>query len=87
MDIRGIARELGFLLLFLAVGICLTPPLLQALGPTSEASYTNRLEELFLIQLSVIVLLFVVAFLYLLRFLITMAIRWAGGQAAGGDTP
>jgi hypothetical protein len=87
MDVRVIARELGFLLLFLTVAVCLTPSVLQAMGLTSEGSYTNRLEDLFLIQLSLIAILAILAVLYLLRFLITMAIRWAGGQVAGGDTP
>jgi hypothetical protein len=50
MDVRVIARELGFLLLFLTVAVCLTPSVLQAMGLTSEGSYTNRLEDLFLIQ-------------------------------------
>lgn len=87
MDIRSIARELGFLILFLTVAICLTPSVLQALGPTSEGSFTNRLEELFLIQISLIAMLAILAVLYLLRFLITMFMKYAGGQAAGGETP
>jgi|LakMenEpi03Aug12_release.lakeMendotaPanAssembly.Ray.scaffolds.fasta_scaffold750983_2 hypothetical protein len=84
---RNFVRELGFFLLFLAVALCLAPAVLQAMRLTSEASYTNRLEELFLIQISFIVILVLVALQYLLRFLATMIIRWTGGQAAGGDTP
>jgi hypothetical protein len=84
---RNFVRELGFFLLFLTVALCLAPAVLQAMRLTSEASYTNRLEELFLIQISFIVILVLVALQYLLRFLATMIIRWTGGQAAGGDTP
>jgi hypothetical protein len=84
---NNFVRELGFFLLFLAVALCLTPPVLQAMGLTSEFSYTHRLEELFLIQISFVVLLVLIAMQYLVRFLVTMAIRWTGGQVAGGDTP
>jgi hypothetical protein len=87
MDIRNIARELGFFLLFLAVALCLTPLLMDALRLTSEGSVTNKLEELFMIQIGFIVCLATIGILYLIRFLATMAIRWSGGQAAGGETP
>ncbi len=87
MDIRNIARELGFFLLFLAVALGLTPVLMDALRLTSEGSVTNKLEELFMIQIGFIVCLATIGFLYLIRFLVTMAIRWSGGQAAGGETP
>lgn len=84
---RTLARELGFLLLFLALGLALAPSVLQALQPTSEGYSTNRLEELFLLQVGFLVLLAIVAALYLVRFLLTLLIRWAGGEAAGGETP
>ena len=87
MDIRNVARELGFLLLFLAVALSLTPLLMDALRLTSEGSVTHKLEELFMMQIGFIVCMATIGILYLIRFLVTMAIRWSGGQAAGGGTP
>lgn len=80
-------RELGFLILLSLGALSLMPLVMGKLPLTSEAYTVNRMEKLFIIELSILVFLANLIVLYVLRLMLTLVFGKLLGGGGGTVKP
>ena len=80
-------RELGFFIVLSLGALSLLPLVVEQLPLTSEAYTVNRMEKLFIIELSILVFLAILVVLYMLRFILTLIFRKLLGGGGGAVKP
>jgi hypothetical protein len=80
-------RELGFFIVLSLGALSLLPLVVEQLPLASEAYTVNRMEKLFIIELSILVFLTILVVLYILRFILTLIFRKLLGGGGGAVKP
>lgn len=82
-SMKILIRETAFFLILSLLSISLVPAAMGRLVLASEAFTVNRMEKLFLIQLSVLMFLLILAVLYAVRLVLTLVHRKLTGGGGG----
>jgi hypothetical protein len=82
-SMKILIRETAFFLILSLLSISLVPAAMGRLVLASEAFTVNRIEKLFLIQLSVLMFLLILAVLYAVRLVLTLVHRKLTGGGGG----
>ncbi len=80
-------RELGFFILLSLGALCLLPVVMEQLPLSTEAFTVNRMEKLFIIELSILVFFGILVILYIFRLLFTLIAGKLLGGGGGGVKP
>jgi hypothetical protein len=80
-------REAGYFFTLSLGALCLMPMVMQRLPMSTEAYTANRMEKIFIIQLSVLWFLGLLIVLYVLRLIVTLVVRKLLGGGTGGVKP
>ncbi len=76
-------REAGYFFTLSLGALCLLPMVMQRLPMSTEAYTANRMEKIFIIQLSILVFLGILAVLYVLRLIMTLLAKKLFGGGGG----
>ena len=76
-------REAGYFFTLSLGALCLLPMVMQRLPMSTEAYTANRMEKIFIIQLSILVFLGILAVLYVLRLIMTLLAKKLFGSGGG----
>ncbi len=82
-SMKILIRETAFFLILSLLSISLVPAAMGRLVLASEAFTVNRIEKLFLIQLSVLMFLLILSVLYAVRLVLTLVHRKLTGGGGG----
>jgi hypothetical protein len=82
-SMKILIRETAFFLILSLLSISLVPAAMGRLVLASEAFTVNRMEKLFLIQLSVLMFLLILSVLYAVRLVLTLVHRKLTGGGGG----
>ncbi len=82
-SMKILIRETAFFLILSLLSISLVPAAMGRLVLASEAFTVNRMEKLFLIQLSVLMFLLILAVLYAVRLVLTLVHQKLTGGGGG----
>jgi hypothetical protein len=82
-SMKTLIRETAFFLILSLLATSLVPVAMGRLVLASEAFTVNRMEKLFLIQLSVLMFLLILAVLYVVRLVLTLVHRKLTGSGGG----
>jgi hypothetical protein len=80
-------RELGYFFTLSLGALCLMPLVMLRQPMSTEAYTANRMEKIFIIQLSVLWFLGLLIVLYVLRLIVTLVVRKLLGGGSGGVKP
>jgi hypothetical protein len=76
-------REAGYFFTLSLGALCLLPMVMQRLPMSTEAYTANRMEKIFIIQLSILVFLGILVLLYVLRLIMTLLAKKLFGGGGG----
>jgi hypothetical protein len=82
-SMKTLIRETAFFLILSLLAISLVPAAMGRLVLASEAFTLNRMEKLFLVQLSVLMFVLILAILYAVRLVMTLVHRKLTGGGGG----
>ncbi len=80
---KTLIREIAFFLILSLLATSLVPAAMGRLELASEAYTVNRMEKLFIIQLSVLMFVLILAGLYAMRLILTLLHRKLTGGTGG----
>jgi hypothetical protein len=84
---KNFIRETGYFFTLSLVALALLPLIMKRLPMTTEAYTANRMEKIFIIQLSILCFLGMLIVLYVLRLIVTLVVRKLLGGGGGGVKP
>lgn len=76
-------REAGYFFTLSLGALCLLPMVMQRLPMSTEAYTANRMEKIFIIQLSILVFFGILVLLYVLRLIMTLLAKKLFGGGGG----
>jgi hypothetical protein len=76
-------REAGYFFTLGLGALCLLPMVMQRLPMSTEAYTANRMEKIFIIQLSILVFFGILVLLYVLRLIMTLLAKKLFGGGGG----
>lgn len=80
---KTLIREAGYFFTLSLGALCLLPMVMQRLPMSTEAYTANRMEKIFIIQLSILVFSVILAVLYVLRLIMTLLAKKLFGGGGG----
>jgi hypothetical protein len=80
-------REVAYLIILSLGALSLLPMVMERLPLSTEAFTANRMEKIFIIQLSILVFFGLLIVLYILRLLVTLVVRLLLGGGGKGVKP
>jgi hypothetical protein len=80
-------REAGYFFTLSMGALSLLPLMMEWLPLSTEAFTVNRMEKIFIIQLSILMFLSILIVLYLIRLIVTLLVRKLLGGGGGSVKP